>query len=261
MAQVFGEPGRNAAEGSFRQKRNVLVVAMCAAGALGLFVGYAFSGVFPIRHFSFSWLLLITALMCTLMWLIGKWATTKIDAIDRQRMKWRKGAVGEVLVAGVLATLPNEFVVINAVSKRFGDIDHVVVGPTGVYVIDTKNWRGTVTADGKGELLLNGQATDKPAIKNLLSDVMEFQIKIKALAGNDYFVRGLLVFPITYLKCEYGSTRHIHCLRDDQLLDYIQNEAFAKRLSRDEIERIKTATLQLAGMDERFAMFEKHPNS
>src|SRR5947207_1752168 len=200
MAQVFGEPGRNVAEESFRQTKNVLLVAMCAVGALGLIVGYAFGGVFPIGHFPVGWLLLITAIMCVLMWLIGKWATRKIDAIDRQRMSWRKGAVGEALVAGTLASLEDDFVVINDISKRFGNIDHVVIGPTGVYVIDTKNWKGTVKADGSGELLLNGKPCDKPMIKTTLRAVMDFQSKLKALVEKEHFVRGLLVFPMAYVE-------------------------------------------------------------
>jgi hypothetical protein len=252
MAQVFGESGRNAAEESFRQTRNVLMVAMCAIGALGMTFGYAFGGVFPIRHFPFGWLLLITALMCVLMWLIGKWATIKIDAIDRQRMSWRKGAVGEALVAGTLAGLEDDFVVINDVSKTFGNIDHVVIGPTGVYVVDAKNWKGTVKADGSGELLVNGQPPSKPAISIMLGGVMDFHDKIKALTEKDYFIRGLLVFPMAFVEANFGATRQIHCLRDDRIVDYIQNQISSTKLAAADIARVKRATLQLAGMDERF---------
>ena len=77
-----------------------------------------------------------------------------------------------------LSELPADFVVVNDVSKRFGNIDHVVIGPTGVYVIDTKNWTGSVKADGQGELLWNGKPLP---IKTLLGSVMDFQNKLKAL--------------------------------------------------------------------------------
>jgi hypothetical protein len=252
MAQVFGEPGRNAAEESFRHTKRLLVAAFCAIAALGFLGGYAIHAIFLIRAFSLGWVLAMAALLFLLMWLIGKWATTKIDAIDRQRMSWRKGAVGEALVAGTLASLENDFVVINDVSKTFGNIDHVVIGPTGVYVLDTKNWKGTVKADGGGELLVNGQAPSKPAIKMMLRGVMDFQSKLKALAEKDYFVRGLLVFPMAYIEANFGSTRQIHCLRDDRIVDYIQNQTPSTKLEPANIARIKRATLQLAQMDERF---------
>src|SRR5215212_9981710 len=31
-----------------------------------------------------------------------------------------------------------------------GRVDHLAVGPTGVYVLDSKAWRGVVTVDHKG---------------------------------------------------------------------------------------------------------------
>ena len=176
-----------------------------------------------------------------------------MDAVDRERMSWRRGALGELLTTEILKSLPDSYVVISDVTKKLGNIDQVVVGPTGVYVIDVKNWKGTVKADGKGEVLLNGKRPDKAAIKNMLGAVMDFQNKLKALTENDYFVRGLLVFPSAYVEADFGSTRHIHCLRDDRRVDYIQNKTFTQSMSSDDIERVTTGTLQLAGMDKRFA--------
>src|SRR5216117_1764562 len=105
----------------------------------------------------------------------------------------------------------------------------------------------------EGEVLLNGKPPDKAAIKNMLGPVMDSQNKLKALTENDYFVRGLLVFPSAYVEADFGSTRHIHCLRDDRLVDYIQNKTFTQSLSIDDVDRITRTTLQLAGMDKRFA--------
>jgi hypothetical protein len=110
-----------------------------------------------------------------------------------------------------------------------------------------------VKADGEGELLWNGRPPDKPAIKNMLGAVMDFQNKLKALTEKDYFVRGLIVFPIAYVEADFGSPRHIHCVRDDRLVDYIQNKTFAHALNSDDVEQGTRATLQLACMDKRFA--------
>ena len=252
MAQVFGEPGRNAAEESFKRTKGLLIAAFCAIATLGFLGGYAIAAILLVRMVSLGWLLMMTAPLIFLMWVVGKWTTTKIDAIDRQRMSWRKGAVGEALVARTLESLPGEFVVINDVSKRFGNIDHVVIGPTGVYVIDSKNWKGTVKADGRGELLVNGQPPSKPAIKTILASLMDFQSKLKVLTEKDYFVRGLLVFPMAYVEANFGSTGQIHCLRDERLVDYLGDQTFARKLSVTDVELIKTATLQMAGMDARF---------
>jgi hypothetical protein len=79
MAQVFGEPGRNAAEQSFKQTKRVLMIAMCSIGALTALAGYALSGVLPIPKFSLTATALVLGIMALLMWLIGKWGTDRID--------------------------------------------------------------------------------------------------------------------------------------------------------------------------------------
>jgi uncharacterized membrane protein len=253
MAQIFGEPGRNAAEESYRQTRRFLMITLIGIAVLSAIWGFALGAAFPIKHLGWPIALVIAGLFWVVIFLIYRWVSKKMDAVDRERMSWRKGALGEWLAAETLKSLPNDYAVINDVTKKLGNIDHVVIGPTGVYVINAKNWKGTVSADGKGELLVNRRSPDKPAIKNMLTGVMDFQTKLTALTEGDYFVRGLLVFPIAYVEADFGSTRHIHCLRDDRLIDYIQNKTFAQSLSSDDVDRITRATLQLAGMDKRFA--------
>ncbi|CAN5553260.1 hypothetical protein BH18VER1_BH18VER1_16580 [soil metagenome] len=75
---------------------------------------------------------------------ISKWPCDKIDQVDRERLAWRKGALGEVIVEQTLAELPDNLAVVNDVSHRFGNIDHVVIGPTGIFVLDSKNWKGSL---------------------------------------------------------------------------------------------------------------------
>jgi hypothetical protein len=252
MAQLFGIPGRNAAEESHKRTKRLLVVAFCSIGALALLAGYAIGAAFPMRGFSLGQALTVDASLALVIALTAKWANRRIDAIDRERYAWRKGAIGEATVEECLSHLPDDFVVVNDVSKRFGNIDHVVIGPTGVFVLDTKNWVGTVKADDDGELLLNGKVLPKPPIKSLLSAVMDFQSKIKALTEQDQFIRGIMVFPTAYVEARYGTTRQIHCLRTERLLDYLQSQTFSLRLSAQTVAKLKRATLQLARMDEQF---------
>ena len=48
-------------------------------------------------------------------------------------------------------------------------------------MIDAKNWRGVVSSDGNGGLLLNGKPTDKPETKNLTRMIMNIKDKVKTL--------------------------------------------------------------------------------
>ena len=47
--------------------------------------------------------------------------------------------------------------------RRFANVDHVVVGPPGVFVIDTKNWSGSITVR-ENVLMQNGRRREKAVV-------------------------------------------------------------------------------------------------
>ena len=67
-----------------------------------------------------------------------------------------KGARGEERVAGILRELPEQYHVFNDFVAKGKHVDHVVVGPAGVFAVETKFWRGSVTIED-GHVLLDGQ--------------------------------------------------------------------------------------------------------
>ena len=62
---------------------------------------------------------------------------------------WAAGAVGERRVAEALAELPPEWLVLHDrllfPGRSETNLDHVLVGPAGVVLIDAKNWAGNLT--------------------------------------------------------------------------------------------------------------------
>lgn len=62
----------------------------------------------------------------------------------------RKGIQGEEVVTWELSHLSDEFVLLNDVMLPggSGNIDHIVIGPTGVFVIETKNYSGKYVCYG-----------------------------------------------------------------------------------------------------------------
>ncbi|MGH9125868.1 MAG: nuclease-related domain-containing protein [Acidimicrobiales bacterium] len=60
--------------------------------------------------------------------------------------RWWRGAAGEVATARLLARLPRRYVVLHdrRLPGRRGNIDHVVLGRTGVWVVDSKVRRGAI---------------------------------------------------------------------------------------------------------------------
>jgi Nuclease-related domain len=68
---------------------------------------------------------------------------------------WRRGAVGERRTARLLAPLERHgWAVLHdlAIPGSAANIDHLVIGPGGVLVIDTKRYRGRLWLDGYGML-------------------------------------------------------------------------------------------------------------
>lgn len=74
---------------------------------------------------------------------------------------WRRGATGERMTARFIDRLPEGWFAIHdiPVGERGANIDHVVVGPTGVFTVNTKNLTGKVWL-GPRTLLHNGHRTD-----------------------------------------------------------------------------------------------------
>lgn len=72
----------------------------------------------------------------------------RIEAASKQRQAWQAGADGEQRVGAVLDRLGSAYRVLHDVrwpGRQKANLDHVVVGPAGVWVVDTKNWSGDVT--------------------------------------------------------------------------------------------------------------------
>jgi hypothetical protein len=65
----------------------------------------------------------------------------------RSTESWRKGYQGELLTERHLAALPDRFVVLHdlRLPGRRENVDHLVIGPTGVFTVETKHYSSPVT--------------------------------------------------------------------------------------------------------------------
>ena len=145
---------------------------------------------------------------------------------------FHQGAVAERAVADSLAIRTDSDRVITPHNRRMpsgrGDIDHLAIAPTGVWVIDTKDWNGKVDIRspwlGESRLLIGGRDCTK------LIDGLERQIAAvrAALDGSGYDemkVQGALCFT----KADPPFLR-TQTLRGHLLL---YRRALAKRLNAD----------------------------
>jgi Nuclease-related domain len=83
---------------------------------------------------------------------------------SEQACTWQRGAQGERRTGRLLDRLPRDgFVVFHdlAVPGSPANVDHLVIGPTGVFVIDSKQWTGSVHQGADGLVWHNHYPLDR----------------------------------------------------------------------------------------------------
>ena len=106
---------------------------------------------------------------------------------------WYVGALGELEVARRLEALGDGWTVVHSVpiGTRGSDIDHVVVGPPGVFTLNTKHHAGAKVWVGGRRLLVNGQKTEH--LRNTRHEAPRTQKLLSSALGADVPVRGVIV--------------------------------------------------------------------
>ncbi|MDY9924363.1 nuclease-related domain-containing protein [Methanobacterium sp.] len=98
----------------------------------------------------FSTLNLIYVLLTLAGVFLSFYGNNLINKSKNEGYSWQKGNEGEIIVADYLNTLPEDFFIFNDVKLpgNVGNIDHIVIGPTGIYVVETKNYSGKYRIKG-----------------------------------------------------------------------------------------------------------------
>ena len=109
-----------------------------------------------------------------------------------------RGADAEVAVAHLLRTLPKEYYVFHDLCFEGFNIDHVVIGPTGVFTVETKSHRGKVSAGGE-TLRLNGRPFEKPILNQAWSEAFSLRDRVPQIAGKPCLVQPILCFPNAFI--------------------------------------------------------------
>ena len=94
-----------------------------------------------------------------------------------------KGARGEERVSGILQNLPDAYHVFNDFVAGGKHVDHVVAGPAGVFSIETKYWRGSVTVED-GHILLDGQLPDRDPLAQTRKEAQLVKSALAAAGWN-----------------------------------------------------------------------------
>lgn len=112
---------------------------------------------------------------------------------DKNNNTWGLGLEAEKSVGKSLRELPPEFKVIEDFDTGHGNIDFVVIGPTGIFAIEVKATRGLLKYDQ--QLLINGRIPQKDYIYQIEAERLWLIRKIKEDLKKDVHITGLLEFP------------------------------------------------------------------
>jgi hypothetical protein len=136
---------------------------------------------------------------------------------------YKGGWEGEKQVTKLLSsTLSDDYYLMNGVHFRGGgDIDHIVLGLNGVFAVETKNWRGTISCDGDTWQRRGKRITSSPseqAKKNAarIRRVLEASGKVPF----SVWVEAIVVFTNNHVDLHTCNST-VPILRLHQLTNYI----------------------------------------
>jgi hypothetical protein len=131
--------------------------------------------------------------------------------VDRESGRWSRGAEGEEVVGRILEGLsPAGWHVLHDVSFGRGNIDHVVVGPGGVFSVETKSHPGRRSVDRLDPKML-AQAY---AEKKTLETVIEIEVQPLLVFSRAYLIesmpakrQGVTILPARMLDGFFARRR------------------------------------------------------
>ncbi|TGN66636.1 NERD domain-containing protein [Nocardioides eburneiflavus] len=157
---------------------------------------------------------------------------------------WRIGADGEEAVGDQLEKMARKnprWHVLHAVpvGERGSDIDHLVIGPAGIFTINAKHHPGAKIWVGKDQLRVNGHV--EPYIRNSRFEAKRASRILSAAVGFEVVVDALVIlFGVEDITIKTqpgekdGSTVHVKYRR--QAVRWLGQQA--TRLSDDQVEAI-----------------------
>jgi len=165
--------------------------------------------------------------------------------------KWQDGAVGEQRTGRSLRELESQgWRIFHDLAASHGNIDHVAVGPGGVFLLDSKRWRGSVTVEGDSAVVrrledpdLHWRFTSPAHVKGLAVEVSE---AIRASTRATVWVTPVIVVWGEFAQVVGGDTcKFVH---GDALARWLNDQP--ARIAPSRVEQIAEAVAgALAGLE------------
>ena len=179
---------------------------------------------------------------CVCIWLVMR------DTPPGYVENWRDGFEGERKTEKALEPLERSgWRIVHDIESRYGNYDHVAIGPGGVFVLETKNPTGVVEMREGVPIvqrrLLAATYSLRKVRGQALGAAWRLHDEITTRTGETGWVQGVVVF---WAEFPDGQAEHAKCvfIHGSQLRAWL--EARPTTLSTTKVEQITAAVTQLA---------------
>jgi len=156
---------------------------------------------------------------------------------------YRGGWEGEKRVITLLSSkLSDDYILLNDLYLRGGggDIDHVVLGPNGVFVLETKNWNGNISCNGdlwqrRGKQNFKGSPSRQ--VKRNASTIKHIIDSSQAFRSLGIYVEGIVVFTNNYATLHINNPT-VAVVKLSELPNHITTFRRSSNYSRQQLEEI-----------------------
>ena len=154
--------------------------------------------------------------------------------------KVSRGEKGEELVISSLNKIKeyhhllNDVTFVNDKSEMTHQIDHILIHPHGVFVIETKNYYGKITLVPHETYWIKEVNKEKVKISNPLKQNKSHQVMVNRILKGNFDVVSLVVFVKN--NAPYMPDDNVINLED--LLLFIESYPFKKKISKTDIDKI-----------------------
>lgn len=156
-------------------------------------------------------------------------------------------AEGEKAVGQYLERLRTQgYEVFHDIPANGFNVDHVILGPTGAYTVETKTWRkprhgdARITFDGT-TLMKAGFASDRNPIMQAQSQASWLAKLLEEGTGRVYAVKPVVLFPGWFIEHAKGAFDQVWVLEPKALPAFLEREP--RRL---EIDQVRIASYHLS---------------
>lgn len=156
---------------------------------------------------------------------------------ERNDNSWGTGYMIEELVGTKLVALGDDYRVIHDVSKGKGreNIDHIVIGRTGIFVIDSKANRNVMVYYKNNQRVISWLGIK--FMKQVSRNACWVRESIEELLKPDEFIHGIIVRPLNDdRKIDMYCSNRVCVMDGDAVYNHIKN--FNGELSREDIDKI-----------------------